>query len=131
MKRRFPAISKVRRHSPPLRLALTFVALLAFVFQSYVAQTHIHMTGQSLSITASADAKTAPQSKPAKFPANQDPANCPICQELLHSGSFITPSAVAALLPMLAVSVVAVVLETTIAPQAVSHSWRGRAPPHI
>jgi hypothetical protein len=116
-----------------MRLALTVVALLAFTFQSYVTQTHIHVAGRTGIETSmlGGDAKSSATHKTDKFPANQDPSNCPICQEILHSGSFVTPSAIAALPPALAVSVVVVRLEAAIAHQPVSHSWRGRAPPHI
>jgi hypothetical protein len=121
-----------RRLPRALRLALTIVGLLAFTFQSYVAQTHMHPAGQRvLALTSeTGEAKSTALNKPDKFPANQDPSNCPICQEILHSGSFVTPSAIAALPPALSVSIVVVRLETAIAPAAVSHSWRGRAPPH-
>jgi hypothetical protein len=115
-----------------LRLLVTVLALLAFTLQGYVTQTHIHMAGPAAGATfagllSSGDGKAAAQRD--RYPASQDPANCPICQELLHSGSFITPSAVAILLPSLAVSILAIVIDTAIVPQPVSHSWRGRAPP--
>ncbi len=103
--------------------------LVAFTFQGFVAQTHIHRLGGISTASSSLQIETKRTVPPDKFPANQDPSNCPICQELLHSGSFITPSAVAALLPSLAVSIVAIVLDSAIAPPATSHSWRGRAPP--
>jgi hypothetical protein len=108
-----------------LRLWLASLVLIAFSFQSYVTQTHIHLVAQA-SNGMKADARKAPRDR---YPASQDPANCPICQEVLHSGSFITPSAVAVLLPSLAVSVLAIVIDTAIASSPVSHSWRGRAPP--
>jgi hypothetical protein len=108
-----------------LRLWLASLVLIAFSFQSYVTQTHIHLVAQT-SDPAKADSGKAQRDR---YPANQDPSNCPICQEVLHSGSFITPSAIAVLLPSLAVSVLAIVIDTTIVSQPVSHSWRGRAPP--
>lgn len=113
-----------------LRLAITFVALIAFAFQSYVTQTHIHSAASIGASGPAANKADAASGKPDKFPANQDPSNCPICQEILHSGNFVTPSAIAALPPALSISIIAVRLDTAIAPQAVSHSWRGRAPPH-
>jgi hypothetical protein len=129
---RFRATTVIQQRFPrALRLALTVVGLLAFTFQSYVAQTHIHRVGQIvLASIATNDAEKTVLNKKDRLPANQEPSNCPICQELLHSGSFITPRAIAALPPALSISVVLVRLETTIAPAAVSHSWRGRAPPH-
>lgn len=120
----------IRKRLPPaLRFALTVVALLAFTFQSYVVQTHIHLVGRN--VVALGMATSEARSKPEKFPANQDPSNCPLCQELLHSGNFVAPSAIAALPPALAISTIVIRLETEIAPQPISHSWHGRAPPHL
>ena len=48
-----------------------------------------------------------------------------------HQTGFVAPNAVAGLPPALAVSGIAIRLEIAIAPQPVSHSWHGRAPPHI
>src|SRR5271168_5531407 len=86
------------------RLGLVYVAMLAFAFQSYVVQTHIHFAPA----TAIADTQGA-SGHHDKFPANDDPANCPICQEILHSGQFITPSTAALLPPSLAASTIAIV----------------------
>jgi len=133
VKRRFQAKSVAQRLKPrgdAWRLAITFCALMAFAFQSYVTQTHIHMTGSAAGIaTASADGGK-PSAQHDRYPANQDPSNCPICQDMVHSGSFITPAAIAAVAPSFAVSVIAIFIHTAIAIQPASHSWRGRAPPH-
>jgi len=117
----------------PLRLAVTLLALLTFAFQSYATQTHIHKAGGllgGLGLAAAADVKSGPQGKTDKYPGNQDPSNCPICQQMVHSGSFVTPSTLAALPPVLSISIIALRLEAAIATQPVSHSWHGRAPPH-
>ena len=101
------------------------VATLAFAFQSYVVQTHIHFAPE----TAIAGAHGA-NGHHDKYPANDDPANCPICQEILHSGQFITPAVQFVLPPSLAVSTIAVVDQALPHIFTPSHSWRGRAPPH-
>ena len=98
--------------------------MLAFALQSYVFQTHIHFAPQA------ALTDTTHGGHHDKFPANDDPANCPICQEILHSGQFITPAAQFLLPPTLAVSTIAVVDQALPHILAPSHSWRGRAPPH-
>ena len=106
------------------RLALVYVVLAAFAFQTYVVQTHIHFTPAALAqLTGKSD------SHHDRWPANDDPANCPICQELLHSGQFVTPSAQFLLPPTLAVSTIALVDEALPFVFAPSHSWHGRAPP--
>jgi hypothetical protein len=111
------------------RLVLVYTALLAFALQGYVFQTHIHFTPSELAgLTGDVDTNTA-NGHHDKFPANDDPANCPICQEILHSGQFVTPAAQFLLPPSLAVSTIAVVDQALPHILAPSHSWRGRAPP--
>jgi hypothetical protein len=121
------------RYSAPTlagwRRALVFMVLTAFVLQSYIVQTHIHFAPSDLAqLAGDSAAKSAPHHD--NFPANDDPANCPICQEILHSGHFVTPAAAALLLPTLAVSTIALVDRPLPVVSAPSHSWRGRAPPH-
>lgn len=117
------------------RLALASLLLVAFALQSYVVQTHIHLTqAESARLTLSAAAhgvKLAPLDRHDRFPDSGDPANCPICQEILHSGQFVTPSAQSLLPPSLAVSTIAVVDTALPFVLSLSHSWRGRAPPHF
>jgi hypothetical protein len=114
-------IAKVSGGSTRLRLLITLFALFAFSLQTYIGQIHIHFEHDA---TASSQ-KHAPD----KFPANGDPANCPICQEVLHNGQFVTPSAAALLPPTFTVSVVSIVTTVPIVARAISHGWRSRAPP--
>lgn len=104
---------------------VVYAALLAFAFQSYVVQTHIHFAPATT--LAGAHGTSGHHDK---FPANDDPANCPICQEILHNGQFIAPAAQFLLPPTLAVSTITLVDEALPHITAPSHSWRGRAPPH-
>jgi hypothetical protein len=104
------------------RLAITLFALLAFALQGYVTQTHIHLT-HAMSVTLGVPAEHE------KYPSKDDPSNCPLCQEILHAGAFVTPSAAALLLPTFTVSTIALVIDTPIAITVLSHSWQGRAPP--
>lgn len=121
--------AKARRPGAPLggwRHALAYVLLAAFALQSYVVQTHIHL--------APADAAKLFVSGPAhgghdRYPAGDDPANCPLCQEILHSGHYVTPAALAYAPPTLAVSTVLLVDAALPFIVALSHSWHGRAPP--
>jgi hypothetical protein len=106
----------------PARLAITLFALLAFALQGYVTQTHIHLT-HAMSVTLGVPAEHE------KYPSKDDPSNCPICQEILHAGAFVTPSAAALLLPTFTVSTIALVIDTPVAIRTLSHSWQGRAPP--
>jgi hypothetical protein len=116
---------------------LMFVTLLAFSVQTYLTQTHIHMASEghaSLSLEQSIvgpdkQLGSAPVVPKDKYPPNEDPANCPLCQELIHAGQFVTPAAAAILLPSLSISVIEVVAFAAPLNAAVTHIWRGRAPP--
>jgi hypothetical protein len=113
-------IAKVSGGSTRLRLLVTLFALFAFSLQTYIGQIHIHL---------GPDAGIGQKHAPDKFPANGDPANCPICQEVLHHGQFVTPSSAALLPPMFTVSIVSIVAPVTVIARVVSHGWRSRAPP--
>ncbi|MGB8365444.1 MAG: hypothetical protein ACLQUZ_01565 [Rhizomicrobium sp.] len=120
------------------RLAVTSLAFAAFVLQSFVVQTHIHITHEAAARLAAYVAAHAPERLAQqageggheKHPEN-DPANCPICQEILHCGQFVAPAAQVFLPPAMAVSTIAVVDKALPFIFALSHAWRGRAPPRI
>src|SRR5471032_1729163 len=80
-----------------------FVAfmLLALVVQGYATQTHIHK--QSGSAVSSA-LKAGGSPKHDNFPVNDDPANCPICQQIIHAGQFVAPAWLVPFLLVLAIS---------------------------
>ena len=110
-----------------LRFIVTFFALLAFSLQSYVTQTHIHLAPDRLIFDSG---KQVSQKRlPDRFPANGDPSNCPICQEVLHSGQFLTPVAASILPPSFVASVIPLASRIVVFARAASHSWRSRAPP--
>lgn len=135
------------RASVPMRIRLPhlFVAvfgLLAVALQSFVVQTHIHVQQpayrtQAVSLItlaaasiAGADLASGQAGIPVdNYPVNRDPANCPLCKELTHSGQYVSSASVLATLPF-PVTVNFVVFRE-IAPSlfAASHTWRGRAPP--
>jgi len=110
-----------------VRVAISLFMLLTFALQSYVTQTHIHLAPGSFA--SYSELGVAKKHLPDKFPAQDDPANCPICQEILHSGQFVTPTAASALLPSLSVSIIAIVAHIVVAPEATSHTWQSRGPP--
>jgi hypothetical protein len=118
------------------RLAITFFALFAFVVQGGVTQTHIHFSsevGGSIAAGHSASAaKTASVPlQDRQHPANDDPANCPLCQQILLSGAFITPSLAVLQLPSeVAFSILHLPAAIAVL-QRQSHSWQGRAPPRL
>ena len=135
------------RTRAPFRLALPhlFIAvfgLLAVALQSFVVQTHVHVQQpayrtQAVSLITlaaasivGADVASGQTGIPVdNYPVNRDPANCPLCKELTHSGQYVSSASVLATLPF-AVTVNVIVFRE-IAPSrfAASHTWRGRAPP--
>ena len=103
-----------------------------------VVQTHIHIS-QSASLAQTAttifapggDQFTTDKAKPSRdnYPINQDPANCPLCQELTHSGQFLHSVAVLIALPCWVTVNFIPYSEVVPSLFSVSHSWQGRAPP--
>lgn len=129
--KREPARSKaLAPRETTARVIISLLVMLAFGLQSYITQTHIHLKPDTFS-SYSKLAQTSGKENPSdKFPANGDPANCPICQEIAHTGQFVTPSAAVLLLPTATVSIVALATEIVVVPLRASHTWRSRAPPH-
>jgi hypothetical protein len=108
------------------RHVLVAVLLLTLVVQGYATQTHLHKQNGS---TVSAGLKAGETPRHDNFPVNDDPANCPVCQQILHAGQFVAP---AWLLPFLILAAVSTIeITTAVLPHydTVSHSWRGRGPP--
>jgi hypothetical protein len=102
---------------------ITVLALLAFFLQGLALQTHVHQP--LLPTTVKPETGSAP-----KAPLKLDPMDqCRLCQELVHAGTFVSPSASvsAAGLSFVAASFVAL-LALAIDP-ATALPWRSRAPP--
>ncbi|HWY60685.1 MAG TPA: hypothetical protein VNW15_02170 [Rhizomicrobium sp.] len=108
------------------RLVLTGFMLFAFLLQSYATQSHIHFSPDASTVAKITADQTAPAKK--NTPGNDNPDNCPLCQ-LLYGGQYVAPDALVFFLPMVAVSVIEAVQGAMPHYDAVSHSWRGRAPP--
>jgi hypothetical protein len=128
------------------RIYFLLLALLALAIQILVIQTHIHIPQsaglpQTVSVTtlaktlvsgASAQTTDDRASTPRdKYPINEDPTNCPLCQEIAHSGQFVHSVAALAALPAFISVHLIVFSEALPSLFAVSHTWRGRAPPRI
>jgi len=124
------------------RVVMGLLALFAIAMQSFVVQTHIHMgqgSGiQTISIITAAKhigAFSAPSATPNasaprdKYPITEDPSNCPLCQEIAHSGQFLQSAAALAAIPA-SVSVHFIIFSEALPSFfAVSHNWHSRAPP--
>lgn len=110
------------------RLALIVFTLFAFALQTFVVQTHIH---GSTSAGAVIGKSAVQERQPSKLPPGGDPANCPICQELLHAGAYVTPAAATWQPVAIATFIEVVVFEARSIRQIHSHGWNSRAPPRI
>jgi len=128
----------------PFRFAIVLLGLLALAVQSFVVQTHIHIPqgagkAQSVSLVTLAASVVsdaagnalakAPAAPRDRYPINEDPSNCPLCQEIAHSGQFVQSAALLAVLPFAANVHFIVFNEALPSFFAISHIWRGRAPP--
>jgi hypothetical protein len=120
----------------PARWLFTAFMLLAFVLQSYAVQTHIHeqlslpLVAKSQVQTGAVDGAQPQKTKPQKpsAPAKDAPDDCPLCQ-LLYGGQYVAPDALVFFLPLVAVRSIETELGALPQYDAVSHNWRGRAPP--
>lgn len=99
------------------RLAVTLFALLAFTLQSYAMQVHVH--GASIAASQKLDGTQKPN----------DTAHCPICQEILHFGHYVTPSAGTWSPTLLVVPFVAPFAERIGGNPLPTRGWNSRAPP--
>jgi len=107
---------------------IAIFAMLTFALLVQLTQAHIHFAPDFGISKSAGTAAKIPSKK--NLPANNDPANCPICQAALHGGQFLSPSAVALALPGETIAIVPLVVRIVIARETPSHNWQGRAPPH-
>lgn len=115
----------LQRHAQPKRLLVVLCTLIAFLFQAYTVQTHVHpLPAHAAAAAGKPDHNTQ---KPGK--GTDDPDDCPICQAFALAGSFVAPPAI--LLPMATARLLAVA-EPVSPPKPVRRvhsSWQSRAPP--
>jgi hypothetical protein len=107
------------------RLLLIVCAALALFLQSYAVQTHFHEQASVQAVN-----KSISQTGKHHAPATDDSDNCPLCHSF-YSGQYVAPSLASWFLPLLAVSVIDTATGVSPHYDTVSHSWRGRGPPHI
>ena len=115
----------VLKPRPLGRLLLAGLMACALFLQAFVTETHIHETGVTAAKTVSVT--TVPGHHPA--PSRDDPAKCPICQQIWRAGQFLAPSWASPLLLILSVSYAEIATFERPRFITVSHAWRGRGPP--
>ena len=102
---------------------ITAFALLAFFLQSLVIQTHVHQLFQPAAVKV-LDGGTH------RAPPKPDPVDqCRLCQELVHAGSFVAPSATASPLSLTTVAIGLSQYLALVADPAPAQAWQSRAPP--
>jgi hypothetical protein len=108
---------------PALRRLITLFALLAFFIQSFALQTHIH----SVPLASATTVAHTPAPAPLK---NQDPVDqCRLCQELVHSGVYVSPSVTVIATSLNIVAAIFAALPSFAADPVRAFSWQSRAPP--
>lgn len=104
---------------------VTLAAILAFFLQNLAIQTHIHPA--DLPVVAKVAATQTPVPAPLKA---QDPIDqCRLCQELVHAGAYVAPSAVAVPVSQILVLAAFAAMPRPSAALVPAFAWRSRAPP--
>ena len=132
-----PSMAWLRRARSSFHQKLILlVTLVTFVLQGYIVQTHIHFApaadvGAIVVGGSYLDGNTGSTGAGQHIPKApiDDPAHCPICQEFVHAGQYLTPSPILTLLLTVVVAPITIVRVIPVVAIPVSHSWRGRAPP--
>ena len=126
-----PGRRRYFRQSSISRLVIALLTLLAFTSQTILTQTHIHAAKRSGTTAHTLIVKTSSNQTqlPQRSPSDRDPADCPICQVVAHSGAYVTPSFAALVTISVGIHVVAFVVEVVTIARLASHGWLSRAPP--
>ncbi|HWC62510.1 MAG TPA: hypothetical protein VG501_02730 [Rhizomicrobium sp.] len=102
---------------------IAILVMLAFTFQSFVAQTHIHESAPPASIQLIKDLGHN------KSPVDNSPLDCPFCQAVAHDGLFFVPDAPVLFLVAQWVEMAAPHFFLADHSADPNHNWRSRAPP--
>ncbi len=107
--------------------SLVVAALLAFTWQSFVAQTHMHPVQGASQVGSGAAFVTALDTSGNNAP--DLPANCPICQEIAHADFYLPPAPITLDVPDRTPDWQPASAPLVSALRQRSHAWRSRAPP--
>jgi hypothetical protein len=110
---------------PAARRYVTLFALLAFLLQSFAVQSHIHPLDKPASVAAAVNNIPAPVKKIDPV----DLGSCRLCQELIHAGAFVAPSAFAMPASQNAAAIIFTALPLLAGMLAPAFAWQSRAPP--
>jgi hypothetical protein len=118
------ATAKVWRRVQEFRQLVACLVLLAFAFQSYALQTHIHAPLAHVAVSSQAPAS-------GKGPVSNSPMECPLCQAMAHDGIFLEPAVVLAAFFGAGWFLVAPQQQIVHSPGMATHTWQSRAPPKV
>ncbi|MEP7312183.1 MAG: DUF2946 family protein [Pseudomonadota bacterium] len=123
-------LTRLRSKSQP-RFAVVLLALLGFLLQSHVAQTHIHVDcAQAQTQQTDACAGNAAGDGSARQTGSGDNSGgCALCQIAAHGGAAPLPALVLAFAQPRVTHVTPADQAPASAVSAISHSWQSRAPP--
>jgi hypothetical protein len=137
MARRTKTLAIHRKRPDAWRPAFSVLVAFTFFLQSLVIQTHIHgaaiaqsgFAGFVAKVSAAIEGQDTSKTPAKQSPSSDDALRCPICQAAHAAGAFLTPSAIALVIPWQNVSFVPLILDERAHITTASHSWHGRAPP--
>ena len=118
--------------APRLRagwLAILLVTLLAFAGQCFVTQTHVHFAPGSYPAAIAARIDPAQRHAAIVAAASDQSDECPICDEIAHSGHVLLPTSIVLPAPERNALLPADTPSFAQLPPARSHAWQSRAPP--
>ena len=109
---------------------VTWILVLAFSLQSYVTQTHIHVTPHTIGrVTVGKLLAGRPAHK--KSPAEDGTDVCPFCQAVASASAFFAPTAPLVQPPALWAESIVLPLRAGAVGDTVAHNWHSRAPPQL
>jgi len=107
------------------------LALIVFGIQSLVIQPHVHLQPADFGVASvTVDGPLASgEERPSDDPFSPDLNDCHVCQSAHQNGQYLKPTAtIYTLVPSVNHRTIDLV-RLPQSPQALSHSWQGRAPP--
>lgn len=120
----------------PLRRAFIVVAcVLAFGFQSFIAQIHIHPSelGKSPAAVTRTLSQTLSKCSPVRLPDQgpENPAKCPLCQVAASLGSALGVSSLLIVMSAVPLLVEPVLRHDRVRRPLPGYVWRSRGPPQL
>lgn len=104
--------------------ALVVALLLAFSWQGFVTQTHLHAPAEAGAAPAAPGTLATPRHR-----RPDPPASCPICRDIAHAGRFVLPPAIRWHRPEPSAAWLAAPLPVRWTRPSRSHAWLSRGPP--